>query len=399
MPGMNGLEFTERALKLDSELEVILITGHGDMDAAIAALRTGIADFITKPFRLEEIQRALVRTRRYVEMKQRMENAEWRSRLANRDLLALYDQPLVGDSPGMHRVLDAIEKIAAYPDTTVLITGKSGTGKELVARAIHGLSARREQRFQPVNTGAIPESLFESQFFGHVRGAFTGAAENHPGWFEASDGGTLFLDEIGEMPASMQVKLLRVLEDGMVCRVGSTREFKVDVRLIAATNRDLRTAVANGSFRADLYHRLDAFRIDIPPLRDRMDDIPLLLSHFTEWHARKLCKPIPEIDSAVIGHLTGYSFPGNVRELSNMVERALILCTGTRLTTSHFPLEPGAVNERDSGSGFDLEALERETIRRALVQAGGNRSRAATLLNLSWQSLDRRLKKHGLEGE
>ncbi len=442
LPEMDGLTLLERVKALYPDMEVIMITGHGDMESAIKALRLGASDYLTKPFRLHEIELAVERTGKYLAMVRKVKLMQSAQEMLNRDMEKRMGVQLISASPAMQEVLTSMKKVAASKDTSVLILGESGTGKELVARGIHYLSARRQSMFCAVNTSAVTESLFESEFFGHKKGAYTNAMAHRQGWFETAHNGTLFLDEISEMPPSSQVKLLRVLEERRITRVGEQQSFPVDVRIIAASNQNLEELIQAGKFRTDIYYRLNAFTIHIPPLKERREDVPLLVDHYINLFALKLKKPIPNILSRVSSCLEAYEFPGNVRELKNMVERAMILLDGPTLTPDHFPglraavsppisipplsppdrplnaagtsklpappPEPMASEEkrtpedRQTGSICDLDETllqaEKEIILEALNRCNHHKSNAAKALNISRQSLHRRLKKLKLSG-
>jgi transcriptional regulator with PAS, ATPase and Fis domain len=298
-------------------------------------------------------------------------------------------------------------KVAASPNTSVLILGESGTGKELVAHGIHYLSKRNKQTFYSVNCSAVPETLFESEFFGHKKGSFTGAMEEKAGWFEIANKGTLFLDEISDMPLSQQAKLLRVLEERKVSKVGSHQMIDVDVRVIAASNRHLEQMANENKFRLDLYHRLSIFTFEIPPLRERKSDIPMLLDYYTRQYAKIMEKKITGIDTTAVELLTEHPFPGNVRQLKNMIEKAVILCDGPVLTVDHFDkkqLDKPAYNHSESpvevtnnSEVFDLEENEKQLILKALKLSDNNKAKASAMLNITWQALDRRLKKFEIE--
>jgi DNA-binding NtrC family response regulator len=399
LPEESGLSVLKKIRGSDPDIEIIMISGHGDMGSVIEAMRSGASDFFPKPFRLLDIQYAIERTRRYLELSNRFREIEHTYSLISGELQELIGHQLVGNSAVMRNVVAQMNKIARVESTTVMIMGESGTGKELVARGIHFLSNRKKQYFHTVNCSAIPENLFESEFFGHRKGSFTGAIENKAGWFEVANKGTLFLDEIGDMPLNQQAKLLRVLEDRKVARIGSHEQVDVDVRVIAASNQDLEKLVQEKKFRLDLFHRITSFVINIPPLKERKEDIPLLLEHFIGYYGRTIGKSIRKTDPAIIKELVKYSFPGNVRELRNMVERAVILSEGHRLRLSDFRLTGEQATYIQAGPEpeeevvFDLEKSEKSLIEKALQKAGYNKSKAAELLNISWQSLDRRLKK------
>lgn len=396
LPEMNGLEVLERLKREQPHLEVLMITGHGDMETVIRAMRLGASDFFPKPFRLDDVRRAVEKTARLVELRNRLRHTEMRCSLLSRDLQEKIGARVIGEHPSMKRVIDAMHRVAATPDTFVLITGESGTGKELVARGIHFLSDRKDRFFHAVNCSATPDSLFESAFFGHVKGAFTGATSDQPGWFEVAHGGTLFLDEISEMNRDMQAKFLRVLEQRTLRRVGSHRDITFDVRVIAATNHPL-TELTNGErLRGDLYHRLGSFMIHLPPLRERREDIPLLIRHFVDTYAARLSRRVERIEPEVVENLLRYPFPGNIRELRNMIERAVILCDGPVLSFRHFPEMMRDMEAQPCAEDLDLGKLEKNAILKALKRCDGNKARAAELLNITWQSLDRRIKKHGI---
>jgi two-component system, NtrC family, response regulator AtoC len=310
---------------------------------------------------------------------------------------------IVGQNPALRGVLDLAAKVARHP-SSVLITGESGTGKELVARLVHDASARSARAFVAVNCGAIPESLLESELFGHVKGAFTGATADRAGLFEEADGGTLFLDEIAELTAPLQVKLLRVLQEGEIRRVGDNRTRKVDVRLISATARDLDAMVATGTFRSDLYFRINVVRLHTPPLRERPEDIPILARHFIQRHAERLRMTPPELSPAALRQLSSYAWPGNVRERENAIERAMVVSDGRSIKPADLPASLGSA-VRLPGTGSDdlsvkrqTELLERALIRRALERTRGNRTKAAELLELSHRALLYKIREYGLDG-
>jgi DNA-binding NtrC family response regulator len=398
LPEMDGLS----ALKIIKEnypnIEVIMISGHGDMGSVIEAMRKDAADFFPKPFRLLDINLAIQRTTRYINLNTKYKELEKSYSLISKEIQKNIGHQLIGKSKAMKHVISMMTKVANVENTTVLITGESGTGKELVARGIHYLSSRSKQFFHSVNCSAIPETLFESEFFGHKKGSFTGAIENKPGWFEIANKGTLFLDEIGDMPLSQQAKLLRILEERKVSRVGSHDKIDVDVRVITASNQEIMKMSQEKEFRLDLYHRIGSFIIDLPPLRERQEDIPLLLDYFIKYYTESLGKTINKVDPAISKELTKYAFPGNIRELRNMIERALILCENGFLRLDDFHIGSAEMKNVGSSSSasidtWDLELSEKSLIRKALEQSNNNKSKAAELLNISWQSLDRRMKK------
>jgi two-component system response regulator PilR (NtrC family) len=379
--------------------EVILVTAYATADTALAAMKQGAYDYLTKPFQIDEINAVISRALEKRALVQ--ENLALRDQVAGRVRLA----SLLGKSRAMQKVFELITKIHSTK-TNVLITGESGTGKELVARALHSEGARAKTAFIAVNCGAIPEELMESELFGHKKGAFTGAVSDHLGMFQEADGGTLFLDEIGELSPPLQVKLLRALQERKVKPVGASDEVEVDVRVIAATNRDLEAEVARGAFRPDLYYRLNVVEIRIPPLRLRREDIPLLAEHFLKRfgaeHGRAL-----HLTNEAMRRLESYDFPGNVRELENIIERAVALSSGPAIGVTDLPdVKPSKqIVESPSAElpadGVDLDRIlsdyERAWVMRALEQCGGVRKRAAALLGISFRSLRYRLEKLGIE--
>lgn len=399
LPGASGRDLLRWGAALPDGPDFLLITAFGTVKEAVECLRAGASDFLTKPLDLDHLAAALERIlevrrlRRTVEeFGQLLDDAEFHG--------------MVGRSEGMRRLYERITRVAPA-DGPVLVVGESGTGKELVARAIHAESPRGRSRFVAVNCAGIPEDLLESEFFGHAEGAFTGARRARRGLFEEADGGTLMLDEIGEMPPSMQAKLLRVLEDGRVRPVGSNREREVNVRIIGATNRDLRDDVRSGRFREDLYFRLETFTLELPPLRDRGDDLDLLLAHFLGLAAARAGKPIPGFSAAAMRRLHGYRFPGNIRELRNIVERVVTFATDDVVTEEDLPdrllAAPDAARRAEAIGLPDpllrdedevlptLQEIELRYIRYVLDHAGGNKRRAAALLGVSRRTLYRRL--------
>ncbi len=399
LPGINGLELL-KIIKMEyPEKEVIMISGHGEMQSVIEAMRSGACDYLPKPFSLTEVISAIERTRRFIDLNNRLKEVENSFNLFKDNIRKELGQGFIAQSQAMKKVSELVSKVAKSDPTNVLIMGESGTGKELVARAIHYMSPRKDHYFYAVNSSAITETLFESEFFGHTKGSFTGANENKTGWFEVANKGTLFLDEIGDLPLSLQTKFLRILEERKISRVGGTQEIGIDVRIIAATNQDLEKLTEEKQFRLDLYHRLSAFIIHIPPLRERKEDIPLLINYFIDDFSKKMNKKITRIDKEVVDTLIDYSFPGNVRELRNMVERAIILSEGDRLVADDFQFDK--ISKKISRTNnnlevLDLEILERNAIIKAIHQSNFNKSAAAKLLNISFQALDRRIKKYHL---
>jgi two-component system response regulator AtoC len=395
MPRMNGLELLEETRKRDRRVPLILLTAYGTVGSAVEALKHGAFDYLTKPFDPEEVRQAVAKAVRT----QELDSAET-SASADEDPERL----LVGESRGLAEVKRVIERVAPTP-ATVLITGESGTGKELVARSLHLRSNRREQPFVKINCAAIPENLLESELFGYEKGAFTGAAARKPGRFELADGGTLFLDEIGEIPRTAQPKLLRALQEGRFFRVGGTQTVAVDVRLVAATNRDLREEVRTGGFREDLFYRINVVPIQLPPLRERIDDLEPLAELFLERFARRLEKPVDRLEPDALAALRGHAWPGNIRELENVLERAVLLCEGSSVGAADLPRELVAEASTDGGTApgtlrervrRETRRLERQAIVEAMEATGWNVTRAARRLGLSRRGLQLKLKELGI---
>jgi two-component system response regulator AtoC len=408
MPRRDGMELLRAALELDAELPVVMITAHGTVDTAVEALKTGAFDYVTKPFDQNEV-RTIVRKA----LATRALSARDVSRSVPGD--SEYRWGIIGKSPGIQEVCTVLEKVADTP-TTVLVTGESGTGKEVVARALHHGSSRRDKPFIKVNCAAIPKDLVESELFGYERGAFTGAVGSKPGRFELANGGTLFLDEIGSIPVEMQVKLLRALQESEFERVGGVKTLRVDVRVVAATNSDLKKEIGSGTFREDLYYRLNVVPIRLPPLREREGDVALLVQHFLDKFNDRLKKHIRGIETSALSVLQRHGWPGNIRELENVIERAVLFCdaellreddlspevrspgTTPRATT---PSEPSLTSDA-GGDGLKqqvkaaMSRLERELIIKALDQTGGNVTHAARLLKISRKGLQLKMKELGL---
>ena len=406
MPDGSGLDVLASAKKRSATTEVIIITAHSNIDNAIAAMRAGAYDFVTKPFQSAELVALVGKALEKNALGQ--ENLRLRSQVGRRRAPAV-----LGKSRAMHDVLELAERIAGTR-TTVLISGESGTGKERIARAVHEMSDRSKGPFHVVNCGALPENLMESELFGHEKGAFTGAASRNEGLFRAASGGTLLLDEIGELPLPLQVKLLRALQERAVRPVGAAREISVDVRILAATNRDIEEDVAQGNFRQDLYYRLNVIRIVLPPLRERREDIPPLVEHFLARFSSEMGKNVAGLTADALRALSNYPFPGNVRELENVVERAVALARGRVIGLGDLPAEvSGAaagptqtlLTLPEEGLNLDdvLAEAERRLLLESLERSGGVRKNAAKLLGISFRSLRYRLKKHELgddeEGE
>jgi DNA-binding NtrC family response regulator len=397
LPGMNGLEFLQAIKRQNATLPVVVMTAFGTVETAVEAMKAGASDYVLKPFSLSEM-RMVIRKELDVHAL-REENRSLREALGKR-----YAHPnVVARSPKMQEVLATVERVAPT-NATVLLGGESGVGKDLIARAIHEKSRRAAGPFIKINSTAIPENLLESELFGYEKGAFTGAAASKPGKFELADKGTLFLDEIGDVPPLTQVKLLRVLQEREFERLGGTRTIKVDVRLIAATNRDLREALEQGTFREDLYYRLNVVPIDIAPLRQRKEDIPDLVNLFISRFAGDSGKPVDSITSEAMQILVNYHWPGNVRELQNIIERACALAKGTVIAPAdiHLDVRPAKATNGTGGflpEGMTLEHWEDEMIRESLRRANGNKSQAARLLGLSRNALRYRLSKIGIADE
>ena len=382
MTGMDGIELLQHLLAQDSSIIVILLTAHGSIESAKEALRRGAFDYLQKPYDrdtlLETITRALSR-------------------------LDALDTEIISASTAMEAVKKMILKVARS-NSTVLIRGESGTGKELIARAIHNQSPRVAEMFQAVNCAAINENLLESELFGHEKGSFTGAHAEKKGLFEVADRGTLFLDEIGELDIGMQAKLLRALQEREIRRVGGTRAIKVDVRVVAATNRDLRAMVADGRFRDDLYYRINVLSIDVPPLRERREDIPVLINYFLKKHTRNTSRLVRGLTPETRRLMLDYSWPGNVRQLESAIERAILLCEGDLITVEDLPLEvrqearpatQGAFKLPPEGISF--EDVERDLIIQAMEQTDYNITKSAKLLGLTFRTLQYRLEKFGIK--
>lgn len=395
MPEMDGHAFLKQAIARGVAAPIIMMTAYGNVDTAVACMQEGAYDFISKPFKQDEIIIVLKKAEERERLKE--ENRQLRAQASTGS--SFYG--LIGRNQAMLSLYDQISRVADLK-TTVLILGESGTGKELVARAVHTSGVRASQPFVAVNCGAISENLLESELFGHVRGAFTGAVNDKAGLFEQANGGTLLLDEVGEMPLALQVKLLRVLQEGEIRRVGAAAAQRVDVRVISATARDLSAEVAAGRFREDLFFRLNVFTLQIPPLRERLDDLPLLADQFVRSCSARIGRePTPRLTSDALRHLMSYSWPGNVRELENVIERSLVLCDGEQLqecclTAVEAP--PAAHGDRDNLSIKQAERMmEMDLIRRALERTAGNRTHAAKLLEISHRALLYKLKEYGLE--
>ena len=381
LPGKYGVEWLQELRDSGFHNDVVLMTAFADLDTAIRALRAGASDFLLKPFRVNQILTAIGRC--FDRAHLRRENFVLRRERETHGDTGIAG--MVGNSAALQPVRQAISRLATVP-STVLITGESGTGKEIAARAMHTLSSRSSNHFVPINCGAVAPDIIESELFGHVKGAFSGAASSREGLFFYAQGGTLFLDEIGELPMTMQVKLLRVLEERRIRPVGAEREIPVDVRVIAATNRNLETAIADGSFRADLYYRLNVVELNMPPLRERREDIPALVENFVRQLAPQLGVPPQQPDAALLTSMQAYSWPGNVRELRNLVERWLILGSIPAMQ------DQNTVADND----ISLEAIEKRHILKVLAESDHNKSEAARRLGVSRKTLERKCAEWGV---
>ncbi len=401
MPGVSGVDLLKLARQHDPNLAVLMITAFPTVETAVQSMKLGAADYITKPFLPEDL---LATVQRLLEAKELREE----NRLLQRqvDRTGVFGE-IIGASQVMQRVLDMIERVAET-DVDVLIVGETGTGKELVARALHQRSRRGKKRFVPVDCGAIPEDLLESELFGHERGAFTGAHTRSMGLLEFADKGTFFLDEIAELPLRLQTKLLRALQERRIRRVGGTDELDVDVRVVSATSRDLEVMMEKEQFRSDLFYRVNVSRIDLPPLRDRTGDIPLLVAHFLDRYAREMGKSVSEVDPEVMEIFSAYQWPGNIRELQNVIKRSLTMATGAKLATGDLPdalvTSAGEASSQKGDGFFDLRReqaakFERDYLANLLQQCGGDVSQAAREAQLPRGTFYRFLKKHDLKPE
>jgi DNA-binding NtrC family response regulator len=398
MPEMDGKTFLVKVLQERVTSPIIMMSAYGTVDTAVECMKKGAYDFISKPFKKDEIVMVLKKAEERERLKE--ENSRLREKVAGR----FEYSGIIGRNAGMEEIFCQIRKVADLK-TTILILGESGTGKELVARAIHRNGRRASKPFVAVNCGAIPENLLESELFGHVRGAFTDASSDKAGLFEQADGGTLLLDEIGEMSLALQVKLLRVLQEEEIRRVGASISRKIDVRVVSATSRDLESDIREGRFREDLYFRLNVFCLRLPPLRERIEDISLLAEHFLTAAFCERGTEKPRIEPDAMRSLMAYSWPGNIRELENAIEHAVIVCEGSGISNSCLPLAvrsehavPTVMNHEESLSIKKAEnAIERDLIRKALLRTGGNRTQAAKILEISHRSLLYKLKEFGID--
>ncbi|CAN5425920.1 sigma-54 dependent transcriptional regulator [soil metagenome] len=402
MPNVTGIELLKHCREAYSELLFMMITAFGTAESAVEAMKMGAYDYITKPFKIDEVRINIANALR-------SRNLEVENRVLRKELQKEYSfQNLVGNSEAMHKIFELIRKVSDSP-TNVLVTGESGTGKEMVAKAIHYNSPLKDRPFVSVNCGAIPENLVESELFGHKKGSFTGAVMDKDGLFEVADGGTLFLDEIGELPLSSQVRILRAIQEKTVRRVGGTEDTKVEVRIIAATNRDLEQMVQQGTFRQDLYYRLNVINIRTPALRERRDDIPLLAVHFLQKYSERFGKAIQTISKEAMDLLKKYDFPGNVRELENIMERTVALESGATVLPESLPqfvntptgrkmVSSDGIEITDEGIDLQkvLDQLEKELLVKAIHQASGVKKRAAKLLGITFRSMRYRVEKFSL---
>jgi two-component system, NtrC family, response regulator PilR len=402
MPQVTGLELLKYVKDSFPDVVFMMITAFGTTENAVEAMKMGAYDYITKPFKIDEVRLNIANALR-------SKNLEVEVRALKKELVKEYSfQNMVGNSAAMHAVFDLIKRVSQAP-TNILITGESGTGKEVIAKAIHYNGPLKDKPFVTVNCGAIPENLMESEMFGHKKGSFTGAIVDKSGLFEVANSGTLFLDEVGELPLSIQVKLLRAIQERIIRRVGATEDMKVEVRIIAATNRNLEDMVAKGSFRQDLFYRLNVINIKSPALRDRAEDIPLLANHFLKKYNEKLGKNINAISAEAMDLLKKYNYPGNVRELENLIERTVALEAGSTMLPESLPPmvnTPGgrkmaSSNEIDVGEeGLDLDKvigqIEKEILIKAIHAAGGVKKKASKLLKISFRSMRYRIEKYNL---
>ncbi len=401
MPNMDGMTFLAEVDKRKYDTTIIMMSAYGSVETAIAAMKNGAYDYISKPFKADEVQMTLKKAEERERLKR--ENRLLRERISHIEENYRF-RNMIGKSSTMKDVFKLVEKVAQY-NTTVLIFGESGTGKELIAKGIHLSGNRSEQNLVSVNCGGIPENLLESEFFGYKKGAFTGADRDKKGLFQEADKGTIFLDEIGELPLSLQVKLLRVLQENEIRPVGSTKAVRVDVRIIAATQKNLADEVAGGRFREDLFYRLNVLSIHLPPLRDRLEDLPLLMDHFIGRFNTRIGKNIRTVSPAAIAYLLAYHWPGNIRELENIIERAVVLSEEDQIGPELLPPaltdkpEPDCAEEKDRIYSLKVarKGLEKKMIVRALKETQGNRTRASKLLEISHPSLLSKMKVYEID--
>lgn len=402
MPNVTGMELLTHVRDNYPDLQFMMITAFGTTETAVEAMKMGAYDYLTKPFKIDEV-------RINIQNALRSKNLETENKTLKRTLVQTYDfKNIIGNSDCMHRVFDLIKRVSSAP-TNVLITGESGTGKEVIARAIHYQGILKDKPFVTINCGAIPENLMESEMFGHKKGSFTGAVSDKSGLFEVADGGTLFLDEVGELPLSIQVKLLRALQERIIRRVGATEDIKVELRIIAATNRDLEKMVDDGSFRQDLFYRLNVINIKAPSLRERKEDIPLLANHFLKKYNEKLGKNIGGISDEAMEMMGKYEYPGNVRELENIIERTVALEGGATILPESLPPFVNTPSGRKMASSHEIEIgpegieldkvvgqIEKELLIKAIHASGGVKKKAARLLHITFRSMRYRIEKYNL---
>lgn len=402
MPNMTGIELLKHVKESYSDLVFMMITAFGTTETAVDAMKMGAYDYVTKPFKIDEVRLNIANALR-------SKNLETEVRVLKKELVKEYSfQNMIGNSAPMHAIFDLVKRVSQAP-TNVMITGESGTGKEVVAKAIHYNGALKDRPFVTINCGAIPENLMESEMFGHKKGSFTGAITDKTGLFEVADGGTLFLDEVGELPVSIQVKLLRAIQERVIRRVGAVDDIKIEVRIIAATNRNLEDMVSKGTFRQDLFYRLNVIGIRTPSLRERAEDVPLLANFFLRKYNEKLNKAISTISAEAMEILKKYNYPGNVRELENMIERTVALEAGSTILPESLPpmvntssgRKMASSNEIEIGDeGLDLDKvmgqIEKELLVKAIHSAGGIKKKAAKLLHISFRSMRYRIEKYNL---
>ncbi|MBN2172971.1 MAG: sigma-54-dependent Fis family transcriptional regulator [Bacteroidales bacterium] len=398
LPEKNGLEILKLVKQKYPGMDVILISGKGDMDTVIKALRLGAVDYLKKPFSEHELLSALKRTQKFNEVYPANGNGFSNNSLLSNHLIEKIPSGFIGTSQGMVQVRNLAILASREKDVNILITGENGTGKEIVARIIHFASDRNNQPFYPVNSAAIPDSLLESEFFGHRKGSFTGANENKKGFFELADNGTLFLDEISEMPLQLQAKLLRAIEEKKIKPVGGINEINVDIRIVSATNSNVDELISKKRLRIDLYHRLNTMMINIPPLRERPEDIRPLVDHFAHQFSIHRFKKCPQINPNIIDHLKKYHFPGNVRELKNMVERAIIISRGKEINKTYFEFQnyPKKITSMKTTGNLNIDENEMKLIIFALFQSNNNNTVASRLLGISRDTLIRKKKKYNI---
>ncbi len=402
MPHVTGIELLKHVRDSYPDIVFMMITAFGTTETAVEAMKMGAYDYLTKPFKIDEV-------RLNIQNALRSKNLEVENRSLKKELTREYSfQNVIGNSAAMHQIFDLVKRVSVAP-TNVLITGESGTGKEVVAKAIHYNGPLKDKPFITVNCGAIPENLMESEMFGHKKGSFTGAVSDKSGLFEVADGGTLFLDEVGELPLAIQVKLLRAIQERIIRRVGGTEDMKIEVRIIAATNRNLEDMVAKGSFRQDLYYRLNVINIKTPSLRERKDDIPLLANHFLKKYNERLNKNIGAISAEVMEIIQKYDYPGNVRELENLIERTVALEGGATILPESLPPMVNTNTGRKLASSSEIEVgpegidldkvmgqIEKELLVKAIHAAGGVKKKASKLLHITFRSMRYRIEKYNL---